>query len=114
MSGLHKHKFKWMLIYAPDHFGAYGFKRHHDGEEEVRATTLMALQENLEAFMEKGWAERKGDVVEVDLGRAGYGKLLGRGNVKIPLRVLVPRATQSAIQKVKGAGGEVITPQVEG
>jgi large subunit ribosomal protein L15 len=26
-AGLHKHKFKWMVKYDPDHFGRHGFKR---------------------------------------------------------------------------------------
>ena len=26
-SGMHKHKFKWMIKYDPDHFGRHGFKR---------------------------------------------------------------------------------------
>src|SRR3989454_8864250 len=28
MAGLHKHKFKWMIEYDPEHFGPRGFFRH--------------------------------------------------------------------------------------
>lgn len=111
MSGLHKHKFKWMVKYDPDHFGHYGFVRHHDGEEEVRALNLLDLQERLGTFREKGWAAEKGTTTEVDLGKAGYSKLLSRGSVKIPLRILVGQASQAAVEKVKGAGGEVVVPK---
>ncbi len=115
MSGLHKHKFKWMLKYDPEHFGVHGFVRHHDAQERPQALNLLELQERLGEFEVKGWASRKDQRVEVDLGKAGYGKLLGRGNVKIPLRILVARASPSALEKVKGSGGEVVTePQGEG
>jgi large subunit ribosomal protein L15 len=115
MSGLHKHKYKWMLKYDPDHFGVHGFVRHHDAQERPPALNLLELQERLAEFEAKGWASRKDQKVEIDLGKAGYGKLLGRGNVKVPLRILVAQASPSALEKVKGSGGEVVTePQGEG
>lgn len=109
MSGLHKHKFKWMLKYDPDHFGAHGFVRHHDAQGRIRALNLLQLQERLGEFEAKGWASRGERGIEVDLGKAGYDKLLGRGNVKVPLRILVARASPSAVEKVKRSGGEVVT-----
>ncbi len=115
MSGLHKHKFKWMVKYDPDHFGAYGFVRHHDAEREPRALNLLQVQEDLGTFRERGWAVQRDGVTEVDLTKAGYTKLLSRGSVKVPLRVVVAQASQAAVQKVKQAGGEVVLQeQVEG
>jgi len=110
-AGLHKHKFKWMLIYDPDHFGAHGFVRHHDGEREVASINLEALEERIDAFVQAGYATPAGNAVEVDLGKAGFTKLLGGGRVGRPLRITVEKATPSAVAKVSAAGGEVRTSE---
>jgi large subunit ribosomal protein L15 len=107
MAGLHKHKFKWMIKYAPDHFGRHGFVRHHDAEAEVRTIDLEAVEQNLARLVEQGHARESAGAVEIDLGAAGIGKLLGSGRVGRPLRITVGAATPGAIQKVAAAGGEV-------
>lgn len=114
MAGLHKHKFKWMVKYDPDHFGAYGFKRPASLQREVRTINLERLQRSLDALAQEGFARRAGEGYEVDLGAAGYGKLLGRGRVDVPLTVTVPAASARAVEKVDEAGGQVILPSEEG
>jgi len=46
-----------------------------------------------------------------DLARLGYGKLLGRGEVGMPLRLRVPAYTPTALEKVEAAGGEIVEPK---
>lgn len=46
---------------------------------------------------------------EIDLKEMGYDKLLGSGSVNRPMKVIVPYATEKAVEKIKAAGGEVIT-----
>ncbi len=108
-AGLHKHKFKWMLIYDPDHFGVHGFTRHHDGLGETLSINVEDVERRLEAFAEKGFASVAGEAVEVDLGKAGYGKLLGGGRATRAMRISVPAATDAAKEKVQAAGGTVTT-----
>ena len=107
MAGLHKHKFKWMLIYAPDHFGRHGFVRHHDAEPVVTAIDLEALEQRLPNLLQLGHAKEAGGATEGDLGVVGVTKLLGSGRVSRPLRITVATATEGAVQKVAAAGGEV-------
>jgi large subunit ribosomal protein L15 len=113
-AGLHKHKFKWMLIYDPDHFGAHGFVRHHHGEAETRSINVDDLDRQLEAFVEKGFAARTGDAFEVDLGKAGFRKLLGGGRATRPMKIAVAVATDAAKAKVAAAGGAVTLSEAAG
>lgn len=110
-AGLLKHKFKWMLKYDPDHFGRHGFVRHHHGLGQKLSINVEAVEARLEAFSAQGAATKVGDVYEVDLGKAGFHKLLGRGRATQPLRITVPRATKAARTKVEAAGGAVTTTE---
>ena len=109
-AGLHKHKFKWMLIYDPDHFGAHGFFRHAQGTEPETTINLEILVEQLPALEASGVAARSGTGYTVDLTKAGVDKLLGSGRVPIPLIIQVASASEKAIAKVAGAGGAVNLP----
>src|SRR5207249_5182046 len=107
MAGLHKHKFKWMLIYDPDHFGAHGFFRHAQDTEPETTINLEILVEQLPALETAGFAVRAETGWTVDLTKARVDKLLGSGRVPIPLTVNVASASAKAIAKVAGAGGAV-------
>lgn len=108
-AGMHKHKFKWMLINEPDHFGAHGFFRHAQGTEPETTINLDILVEQLPALAAAGHATRAGQRWTVDLTKAGVEKLLGSGRVPIPLTVTVASASEKAIAKVAAAGGTVNT-----
>lgn len=114
-AGLHKHKFKWMVKYDPDHFGRRGFKRPKALQARRSVMNLGEVEGDLESLVEAGHAkEMKGGGYEVDLMAAGVDKLLGGGNIKQSLRVIVPVATPKAVEKIKGAGGEVVLQAREG
>ncbi len=113
-AGLHKHKFKWMVKYDPEHFGKRGFKRHKSLERAVKALNLRDLQEAVEGLVEKGFAQSKEGQYEVNLTAAGFDKLLGGGNVKVPMKIIVASATPKAVEKVEEAGGEVAVASEEG
>ena len=110
-AGLLKHKFKWTVKYDPDHFGRHGFVRHHDGEREIVVTDLEALEANLDTLVASKAAKVSGDVVEVDLTKAGIDKLLGSGRATRALKINVARATPKAVEKVTTAGGEITTDE---
>lgn len=107
-AGLLKHKFKWVVKNDPEHFGRRGFKRHASLRGATKAINLDALEYALVGFMEAGLAEKEGKGYRVDLRGAGYGKLMGRGAVALPLTVIVPAATRRAVEKVEAAGGKVV------
>ena len=94
MAGLHKHKWSYTVKYAPDHFGS---NKWHPPN---RITTDRWLNLNqLEALAGNG--------KEIDLVALGFDKLLGQGTVNTALKVKVPRASSSAVEKIKAAGGSI-------
>ena len=109
-AGLHKHKFKSMVKYDPQHFGRHGFTRH----AIIRETAVINLEQlaarvpELEA---QGHAKKAGDGFEVDLTAAGIDKLLGGGRVASALRITVSAASEQAKAKVQKAGGQVLLPE---
>jgi len=99
-AGLHKYKFKSMLIYAPDHFGRHGFKRP---PEIVERPTSLNVGE-LEAFVPRLEAVealvREGETFVADLAKAGVDRLLGGGSPSRTWKVYVPHASKHAREKV--------------
>ena len=83
----------------PDHFGRHGFKRPPSVTKKVKAINVGELEE---LFPSKK---------EIDLGKEGYSKLLGSGNIKTKLQIKVDSASSKAIEKIKGKGGEVVLPK---
>jgi len=108
-AGLHKHKFKSLVKYMPDHFGHHGFTRHAQ-VRETKAINLEDLVARLSEFESEGHAKRTDQGLEVDLTAAGYTKLLGGGHVTAALRITVLAASEQALAKVQEAGGQVILP----
>ena len=108
-AGMHKHKFKWMIINDPEHFGAHGFFRHAQDTAPAVAMNLDVLVEGLPVLEAAGAAAKADNGWTVDLTKAGVDKLLGSGRVPIPLTVTVASASEKAIAKVAAAGGTVNT-----
>ncbi len=99
-AGLHKYKFKSMLIYAPDHFGRHGFVRPDD----VRSTPTTLNVGELDAFVPHleaaGALRREGETFVADLAKAGIDRLLGGGSTLVPWKVTVGYASRHAREKV--------------
>jgi large subunit ribosomal protein L15 len=99
-AGLHKYKFKSMLIYAPDHFGRHGFTR--PPEIVVRPTSVNVGE--LDAFVPRleaaGALSREGETFVADLTKLGVDRLLGGGVPARPWKVIVAHATKHAREKV--------------
>lgn len=92
---MHKHKYMYVLKYMRDHFGRRGFKRSFD-RKEVRAVNVGELEILFP------------DQREINLKSEGFDKLLGKGDISKAVKVVVPKATQRAIEKIKEKGGEVV------
>ena len=98
-AGAWKHRKMWIRrVYGPNYAGKYGFKRH----PSIRRTWKII---NVGEVADR-WG-KPGETVEIDLSEAGYDKLLGTGNVSVPLVITVAEASPKAIEKIEAAGGEV-------
>lgn len=99
-AGLHKYKFKSMLIYAPDHFGRHGFKRPPEIVERPTAVNVGELPA-LVPILEAAHALRsEGGAHVVDLAKIGIERLLGGGTVEGKWSVHVAHASKHAREKV--------------
>jgi large subunit ribosomal protein L15 len=106
-AGRHKHKWSWVVKYAPDYFGSHGFV-----PPSPNMTRRWMNLSDLEALVQKkGNAVTSKEGAEglpvIDLREFGVEKLLGGGSIRSALVVKVPAATKSAVEKIEGAGGKV-------
>ncbi len=99
-AGLHKYKFKSMLIYAPDHFGRHGFKRPPEIVERPTAVNVGDLPGLVPVLEAAKALTRDGAAFVVDLSRIGVDRLLGGGAVEGRWNVHVAHATKHAREKV--------------
>jgi len=47
-------------------------------------------------------------MVEVNLDEMGVEKLLGEGRLRVPVKVIVREASETAVKKIEEAGGKVV------
>ncbi|MCE4612772.1 MAG: 50S ribosomal protein L15 [Desulfurococcales archaeon] len=108
-AGLGKHKWTWTIKYAPSWFGKRGFKppRIRVGAE-TEVINVGELRELVEEMKLKGALVYEGELPVIDLREMGIHKLLGRGEIKTPVKVIVPSASESAKEKIEKSGGVVV------
>ena len=99
-AGLHKYKFKSMLLYAPDHFGRHGFKRPPEIVDRPNALNVGELSAVVPLLTAAGALSREGTTFVADLSKIGVDRLLGGGAVDRPWKVYVPHASPHAREKV--------------
>jgi large subunit ribosomal protein L15 len=108
-AGRHKHKWSYVIRYEPDYFGKSGFTSPKSLRQRVKTINVGKLDQIAEKI---STGEEKGKPF-VDLAKLGFTKLLGTGKVTKPLTVKVASCSESASQKLKGAGGEVLAEAEE-
>ncbi|MDA4115950.1 MAG: 50S ribosomal protein L15 [Thaumarchaeota archaeon] len=101
-AGLHKHKWSWLTINDPDHFGRDPFK-----PPSWHKVSKWANVGDLSSFAEDG--QSKGGTVVIDLDAKGVEKLLGAGDVTRAFNVKVSSYTERAKQKLEEAGGKILS-----
>jgi large subunit ribosomal protein L15 len=107
--GRHKHLWSYVVAHEPDYFGKHGFTSPQSLKRKENTINIKQLNElTAETPGEKG-------KTHVNLTSLGYTKLLGTGKITKPLIVNVPSCSKSAAEKIKKAGGQVLTqPQEHG
>ncbi len=99
-AGLHKYKFKSMLIYAPDHFGRHGFKRPPETAESALAVNVGQLDHLVPLLEGAKVLHREGDTLVANLAAIGVDRLLGGGVTRHTWKVFVAHASSHAREKV--------------
>jgi len=109
-AGLHKYKFKSMLIYAPDHFGRHGFVRPNAVTERPTALNVGELDGFVPILEAAGALAREGEAFIADLTKAGVDRLLGGGRASRSWKVKVAYASRHAREKVTVIAAEPAPP----
>ena len=99
-AGLHKYKFKSMLIYAPDHFGRHGFTRPPEIVDRPRSINVGELDAYVPLLRAANALTDEGGAYVADLTKVGVDRLLGGGTTARAWKVYVSHATRHAREKV--------------
>jgi large subunit ribosomal protein L15 len=108
-AGRHKGGWSYVLRYEPDYFGKKGFTSPKGLRQKVNVINVGKLDELAEKTSEK----REEGKFFMDLESLGYTKLLGAGKVTKPFVVKVASYSKSAAEKIKEAGGQILTESQE-
>ena len=106
-AGWKRHKWSAVIRYNLQ-MGSRGF--HPVRQKITNAINVSDLVLQLDRLIEEGSAKQAGNMIEVDLGKAGYQKLLGNGGISQPLRIIVAKTSERAQAKIGRAGGEIVLP----
>lgn len=96
-------------LWAIQLFGKHGFIPKGPIIEQV-PINFREIEDRIDTLVAEKAATVEKDLYVIDLGKAGYNKLLSTGEVTKKLRITVLFASKSAVEKVKAAGGEVVSP----
>ncbi|TRO48527.1 50S ribosomal protein L15 [Candidatus Bathyarchaeota archaeon] len=106
--GRHKHLWSYVTAHEPDYFGKHGFTSPQSLKRKEKVINIARLDEIAALSTEK----EKGKT-HVNLTNLGYTKLLGTGKIAKPITVTVPACSKTAEEKIKQAGGQVLTQSQE-
>ena len=107
--GRHKHLWSYVTTYEPNYFGKHGFTSPQSLSRKENAINLKKLNELSQKFS----VEKEKGKLDIDLTSLGYTKLLGTGKISKALIVNVASCSKSAAEKIKEAGGQVLTSSQE-
>jgi len=93
-------------LYGNDYFGKS--KTLRAGRKIVKLDSMNVghISEHISALVKQGIAKDNKGVYDLDL--KGY-KILGDGDMKIKVKITAGQASKQAIDKIKKAGGEIVT-----
>lgn len=104
--GRHKHLWSYVVTHEPDYFGKSGFTSPQSLHRQENTINLKKLEEIAQT--------RQQEKPQINLTALGYTKLLGAGKITKPLTIQVPSYSKSAAEKVKKAGGEIVSYHANG
>ena len=103
--GRHKHLWSYVTAHEPDYFGKKGFTSPQSLKRKENTINLKQLSELITKTLT--------NKTQIDLTSLGYTKLLGTGNITKPLSVNIPSCSKTAAEKIRKAGGQVLTQSQE-
>ncbi|MGA2460232.1 MAG: uL15 family ribosomal protein [Candidatus Bathyarchaeia archaeon] len=94
--------------------GKKGFRsvaeKRHVGTA-LKTLNLWQLSDIVNKLVDAKKAQMENQKVIVDLSQMGYKKLLGPGSISRAVQVKVDHCSESAVKKIKEAGGDAVLPK---
>ena len=103
-AGRHKHLWSYVTTYEPEYFGKHGFTSPKSLKNKENVINIKKLEE----ISARISTEKEGKL-HINLTSLGYTKLLGAGKTSKALIANVASCSKAADEKIKSAGGQVIT-----
>ncbi|PIN76417.1 50S ribosomal protein L15 [Candidatus Woesearchaeota archaeon CG10_big_fil_rev_8_21_14_0_10_36_11] len=94
--------------------GKRGFRPRREVVFVVPTNVGYFTRETVEKLVAKGKAVKDGDSYSIDLETLGYTKLLGTGNTTLKLHIRVLQYSSRAEEKIKAAGGDIVSSKKSG
>ncbi len=91
-------------LYGNDYFGKDRAIRRKQ-QIKLEAINIQQIVQNIPSFIKSGKAKESKDEIQINL--KGY-KILSMGEANKKLKITAAAASQSALAKIKKAGGEII------
>ena len=91
--------------FGNDYYGRHGFKIPNVLRNDITAINIADLQARLDYYLSEKLVSKEGDSFVIDLEKLGYQKLLGKGEVKLKMKISAPSFSESAKAKIEKAGG---------
>ena len=107
-AGGRKHFWIRTVKYTPNRFKKIGFKPPSALEPRLETINVGELEDLALSTLGAERFKNTAGQLELDLTKLGYGKLLGKGEVRVPMKVRVSAYTSRALEKVKATGGEIV------
>jgi large subunit ribosomal protein L15 len=88
--------------------GKKGFISVPQRQHQGKALNLQQLSAMVDKLVSERKAQMENQKITVDLGELGFKKLLGMGSISRAVRVKVDQCSESALKKLREAGGEAL------
>jgi len=89
--------------------GKRGFVRPPTTVRKLKTINVSHLEAMVPRLLKENKVTKEKNLYKIDLTQLGYEKLLGQGEVTLPLEITVEEASERAIEKIEQAGGKVNT-----
>lgn len=108
MAGAHKHKWTWVLKYAPDYFSKEGMVP--PSRRITREINLNQISQIAEQLSNSEDAVYENDRLVIDLTRLDYDKVLATGTLYRPVKIIAKAWSERAEKKIKELGSIITSP----
>ena len=70
-------------------------------DKDVNTINIMQIDQKIDSFIEEGFAEEKDGKIIFNAEKAGYDKVLGKGEMRSDIKVIAPSFSKKAEEKLE-------------